>query len=164
MTASGVYYNSLANNLPSLKAAKSELPSDEAGSPPPVSNKALVRTKAAGAAAVNASERGAIGKRGPDFAATGAVRAVPRVMRVWVLPWEDTDGDLHDQSYVYMTLDSGRWLVDHTRNAMQPRKVGGTALLHSDSSLEAMVDADPGKSGFSRELEKLSPAKPGSAN
>jgi conjugal transfer pilus assembly protein TraV len=26
------------------------------------------------------------------------IRSAPRLLRVWFAPWEDTDGDLHDQS------------------------------------------------------------------
>lgn len=47
------------------------------------------------------------------------IRSAPRVLRVWFAPWEDTDGDLHDQSYVYLTVDSGHWLIEHNRRRIQ---------------------------------------------
>ena len=47
------------------------------------------------------------------------IRSAPRVLRVWFAPWEDSDGDLHDQSYVYLPVDSGRWLVEHNRRRIQ---------------------------------------------
>lgn len=47
------------------------------------------------------------------------IRSAPRVLRVWFAPWEDTDGDLHDQSYVYLPVDSGHWLVEHNRRRIQ---------------------------------------------
>jgi conjugal transfer pilus assembly protein TraV len=47
------------------------------------------------------------------------IRSAPLVLRVWFAPWEDTDGDLHDQSYVYLQVDSGRWLIEHNRRRIQ---------------------------------------------
>jgi hypothetical protein len=29
-------------------------------------------------------------------------------------PWEDEDEVLHDQSYFYMVVDSGRWQIEHS--------------------------------------------------
>lgn len=43
------------------------------------------------------------------------IRSAPRVLRMWFAPWEDSDGDLHDQNYVYMQVDTGRWLIEHNR-------------------------------------------------
>jgi conjugal transfer pilus assembly protein TraV len=51
-----------------------------------------------------------------------AIRSDPRVLRVWVAPWEDADGDLHDHMYVYMTVDNGRWLVEHNRRRTGSRE------------------------------------------
>ncbi|TDR30287.1 TraV family lipoprotein [Hydromonas duriensis] len=41
------------------------------------------------------------------------VRTPEQVMRVWVAPWEDKDGDLRDQSYMYLTLRESRWQIAH---------------------------------------------------
>jgi conjugal transfer pilus assembly protein TraV len=155
MTTSGVYYNSLANNLPAQRTASK------------VGANATVRAEAAPAAGAMVPAAGVpvppwgLGHRAPDVEPAGAVRAAPRIVRVWVLPWEDADGDLHDQSYLYMTLDSGRWLVKHTRSAVQARKAGTTSLLLDESHTmgtppgELPVD---GRSTFAREMEKLAPA------
>ena len=47
------------------------------------------------------------------------VRTAPRVLRVWIAPWEDASGVLNDQRLVYLTLDSGRWLLEHNQRAIQ---------------------------------------------
>lgn len=47
------------------------------------------------------------------------IRSAPLVLRVWFSPWEDSDGDLHDQSYVYLPVDSGKWLIEHNRRRIQ---------------------------------------------
>ena len=36
----------------------------------------------------------------------------PRTMRVWVARWPDEDGTLHDETYLYLRLDNGRWLME----------------------------------------------------
>ena len=41
------------------------------------------------------------------------IRSQPTLLRLWLAPWEDADGDLHDQSYVYVMADPGRWLIEH---------------------------------------------------
>jgi len=40
------------------------------------------------------------------------VRLTPRVIRIWIAPWEDADGDLHQSSYIYSEISPkrGRWL------------------------------------------------------
>ena len=35
----------------------------------------------------------------------------PRVLRLWVAPWEDAGGDLHDETYLYLRIDDGRWAL-----------------------------------------------------
>jgi len=35
----------------------------------------------------------------------------PRTMRVWVARWPDEDGTLHDETYLYLRLDNGQWLI-----------------------------------------------------
>lgn len=158
MTASGVYYNSLNNNLPALRtvtrSGSAELPEvsgTKSSEPPTKVPDALTETRY--------GARLGAGQRAPDVSPTGAIRAVPRVMRIWVLPWEDADGDLHDQSYLYMAVDSGHWLVEKTRKAVRPRS-GGTTLLFGDATpASETVEPDTVKSGFARDLEKLAPSK-----
>ncbi len=36
----------------------------------------------------------------------------PRTMRVWVARWPDEDGTLHDETYLYLRLDNGRWAME----------------------------------------------------
>ena len=43
------------------------------------------------------------------------VRSRARVLRIWIAPWEDTDGDLRDQSYAFVVVENGRWMIEHNR-------------------------------------------------
>ena len=41
------------------------------------------------------------------------------MLRLWTKPWEDADGDLWDQGYVYVQVDAGRWQIDHVRQRIR---------------------------------------------
>jgi len=36
----------------------------------------------------------------------------PRTLRVWVAPWPDEGGTLHDETYLYLRLDNGHWVME----------------------------------------------------
>lgn len=57
-------------------------------------------------------------------APAAGLRSSPRVLRLWIAPWEDADGDLHEESLVHVLVDSGRWLIEHIRPASRPRVDG----------------------------------------
>ena len=35
----------------------------------------------------------------------------PRLLRVWIAPWKDEDGDLHDQQHLYLVLEPASWSI-----------------------------------------------------
>jgi len=49
----------------------------------------------------------------------------PRILKLWVAPWEDRDGVLHDAAFVFVPVDHGHWLVfygdSHLRRSFQRR-------------------------------------------
>ncbi len=47
------------------------------------------------------------------------LRSGARVLRVWLAPWVDKDGDYHDQSYIYLVLNHGRWYIDQARRHIE---------------------------------------------
>lgn len=93
---SGIYANTQANNLPSQRVNR-RADSDAAGE-------------------LSQAKGGVMTK--PIYSGT-PIRSAPRVLRAWFAPWEDSDGDLHDQSYVYLPVDSGHWLIEHNRRRIQ---------------------------------------------
>lgn len=94
---SGIYANAQAHNLPGQRATRGAPVEERAA--PELSQAKGVLTK-------------------PIYSGT-PIRSAPRVLRLWFAPWEDTDGDLHDQSYVYLPVDSGQWLIEHNRRRIQ---------------------------------------------
>lgn len=97
---SGVYHNALADNLPSQRP--SSLPKKGAGS-----SEGFVKTAAPyrdPLAAPIASPQGIL---------NSPIRSAPKTLRIWLAPYQDQDGDLHDARYVYALATEGSWLVDH---------------------------------------------------
>ncbi len=78
------------------------------------------------------------------------IRSAPVILRVWFAPWEDNDGDLHDQSYVYLPVDNGKWLVEHNRRRIQDtyKPVRAPAVAATQPSATALrqqpMTAEPG--------------------
>lgn len=95
---SGVYANAMQQRLPSQRAG--------AGTASP-------------APAPHASARKASDTPPAPVPAVLPLRAGTRVLRLWIKPWEDRDGDLHDQSFVYVRIDDGRWLLDHLQRQVR---------------------------------------------
>lgn len=40
-------------------------------------------------------------------------------LRVWIAPWEGADKTLYDQSYMYLVLNDGDWLIQHNNSIIQ---------------------------------------------
>jgi conjugal transfer pilus assembly protein TraV len=96
-SVTGIYSNSIQNNLPGQQNARAET-AEGAGNGDKVQ---FVVTPAQAA-------RTALSTGHP-------IRSAPRILRIWVAPWEDSDGDLRDQSHVYVAVDGGRWMIERNR-------------------------------------------------
>lgn len=118
---SGVYANSLADRLPGKRAV----------APPAVGVPAMPSSLSRTAPMPTATPP----------AAVSSLRSAARVLRLWVKPWEDADGDLIDQGFVYVQVDNGQWLIDHAqrqiREAYAPVKPP-PRLLKSGGSQDAV--------------------------
>lgn len=53
----------------------------------------------------------------PILAQGMPIRSQPRMLRLWMAPWRDEDDTLHDQTYLYVMVDPGKWLVERSRDA-----------------------------------------------
>ncbi|WP_300086222.1 type IV conjugative transfer system lipoprotein TraV [uncultured Nitrosomonas sp.] len=119
---SGVYANAAQNNLPGLQAKKSNSKED--------SGKDEVTDTSVSFAALPASHSTPITGLTPNSG--DPILSPAKVLRVWISPWEDEDGDLHDQSYVYMQADYGRWVIEHNQrhimNEYQPTNLSTGAI------------------------------------
>jgi conjugal transfer pilus assembly protein TraV len=129
-SVSGTYANAVQHNLPSQRA------------------KPAVASASAAAASPAPVPRATMARAAPPALSSTALRSSPRVLRLWFRPWEDADRDLYDQGYVYVQIDSGRWLMDHVQR--QARE--GQAKLRPppraavDQKDGAAASASPGSS------------------
>lgn len=90
-SVSGVYANAQQNNLPALQPrARGATPS--------------VAMPIGGAAF-------------PVLVPGMPIRSQARMLRIWVAPWRDEEDTLHDQSYMYVMVDPGKWLIERSRDA-----------------------------------------------
>ena len=46
------------------------------------------------------------------------IRTPSKVMRIWVAPWEDADGDLNFSGYLFTELEPRRWMVGKAAPSM----------------------------------------------
>lgn len=93
-------------------------------------------------------------------ASSNAIRSNPRVLRLWIAPWEDADGDLHEESLVHMVVDTGRWLIEHVRPAPRSRLEGvapPVAPAQEPSPSKTPTDAPPSPARFPVPPGGLSP-------
>lgn len=90
----GVYENALRDNLPGQRAAKR------------------------GSADAVPSVPADLAQRVP-MTSGNPIRRPPRTLRGWIAPYEDEDGDVFDQSLVYMTLDNGAWMIERNKRAIR---------------------------------------------
>lgn len=100
---SGVHQNASAGNLP-FQRAESAKPQDTEKVQPYTSN---------------SQQDGKVSPK--DMAAQYSgmpVRQPPLVLRIWMSPYEDETGDLHDQSYFYTMVHSGKWMIEANRRAV----------------------------------------------
>ena len=115
-SVSGTYYNALQQNLPSQQKSAPVAP--DASAVPTLMDQLVGKrvTSAAYSGKEAAFVNTTVTALGATRDVSGPLRSAPRVLRLWIKHWEDSDGDLHSQSYVYVPIDAGRWLIDHYRS------------------------------------------------
>jgi conjugal transfer pilus assembly protein TraV len=70
------------------------------------------------------------------------IRSAPKVLRVWMAPFQDTDNDLHDQRYVFVTVHTGRWLIEANQVNIQRQFKPVFQLGQRGGNKEDAVDGD----------------------
>lgn len=68
------------------------------------------------------------------------IRTPAQVMRIWIAPWEETQGDLVLSGYVYTEIEARRWRVgstpSKTLNHFTPLKEAAATQPHQIQSLQ----------------------------
>ena len=71
------------------------------------------------------------------------IRTPAQVMRIWIAPWEDSDGDLMVSNYVYTELEPRRWMI------------GKSAPTLSPSLIPLQIEQRPPEKPLEREHEQV---------
>lgn len=107
---SGVHQNAAAGNLPFQRQSENGEKAAQGDQPPKDDKTPLYG---------GTKTEGKVSPRDMDAAYSGLpVRQPPLVLRVWMAPYEDDSGDLHDQSYFYTVVHSGKWMIEANRNTI----------------------------------------------
>jgi conjugal transfer pilus assembly protein TraV len=115
-SVSGTYYNALQQNLPSQQKGAPAAP--DASVVPTLMDQLVGKRAVSASSTRNAALTSAtVTALAVTREANAPLRSPARVLRLWIKPWEDSDGDFHSQSYVYVPIDTGRWVIDHYRSS-----------------------------------------------
>ncbi|RTL32686.1 MAG: type IV conjugative transfer system protein TraV [Burkholderiales bacterium] len=165
LSVSGTYYNALQNNLPSQRHGSSGANEGAAApAPAPAPSKSPSRYVPA---VMSAADGVAVGASAAYVAAP--LRSTPKVLRLWIKPWEDAESDLNGESLVYVQVDNGRWMVDHVQRLarqqyapVRPMKLptSGAQASNEPARQGAQQPADDASSlaGALRALQNRTPA------
>jgi conjugal transfer pilus assembly protein TraV len=79
------------------------------------------------------------------------IRSQPRILRGWIVPYEDADGDLVGDAFVFIPVDGGRWMVEHARqrirDAYAPARPAAAAAMAPSPAVQAASTAATTASG-----------------
>jgi conjugal transfer pilus assembly protein TraV len=114
LSVSGIYTNAKANNLPGLrKRTEVDVNSGRIDATRKHDDGSYGTTKN-NLAMLNASIK--TSPKNMDTPHSGMpLRTPERILRIWLAPFEDYEGDLHDQKYFYVTVNSGSWTIEANR-------------------------------------------------
>ena len=158
-SASQIYDRAQVGNLPGLTKAVSPV----GGSSVPSKGAAVVAGSQAIALPVVGSGAGVSTFAASTPSSGMPLRTTQRVSRIWLAPWEDSDGHLHDQSFIYVTRGESKWLPEHNKRRIMEAfgPVRSPAQSSSKSTLPAKGGTDNATGKTIPELAVQQPASLG---
>lgn len=90
------------------------------------------------------------------------IRTPSKVMRIWVAPWEDADGDLNVSGFVFTELEQRRWMIGKSAPTQSP-SISPLQILHrakEDRRPSASTAEDRKPNPFSPLDAESDPANP----
>lgn len=156
-SVSGTYANTVHTTLPGQRNAPAAATTRPATPDPSPEVPAQTKPPIPLASLAPLADASAVGD--PDPTDQQSLRSPPRVLRLWTQAWEDRDGDLHDQAYVYLLIDSGQWRMARIR---QQARDSRRAMLTAPASPAALANPSNATSQpTARTQTQQGPDKPG---
>jgi conjugal transfer pilus assembly protein TraV len=112
-----VYANALADNLPGLQKKQHATTTTKTTEVGDIPTGTVTTTKNTATAPYS----GTSSITGTTPSSGTPILTPQHVMRVWLAPWEDAEGDLHDQAYIYVVANSGHWAIAHNEQQIMNR-------------------------------------------
>ncbi len=72
------------------------------------------------------------------------IRSAPRILRVWISPWIDDEGDLHQEGYVYVVVDHGAWTFGVPAVEADPVPKQGALPRRGTGPRQSMTNSEQG--------------------
>lgn len=139
---SNVYRMSRNGTLPNKAPAPSPAtPSSSSAPPPSPSGPPVEMAPVRQAAVASAVPVSSVTPGRSTSPSPMPIRSQPRILRGWIVPYEDADGDLVGDAYVFIPVDSGRWMVEHARqrirDAYAPARPAAAAAAAPSQAVQA---------------------------
>lgn len=146
-----IHANANAGTLPALRPAPEKGGAEGTGSGTEreaaergkVSHATPAPLPTASAAAPGATPPVSAASMDAPFSGT-PLRSPERILRVWLAPFEDADGDFHDQRYMYVTVSRGQWNVQRARAAVRNQYQIVRPLSREKEPAEQAAPKSPG--------------------
>ncbi len=130
-SVSGVYANSLENNLPSQQKGKKEKASED--------KDGYFQNSTDKPRAIKASLSVPGGVIQDSSADVMPLRSDPKVIRIWIAPYTGAEDEFHDQSFIYTVVDDGRWLIERSREKIRAQYAPSPNQKTSTSNTDKAV-------------------------
>ena len=189
MSVSGIYANSKAGSLPAMQPRSAVAPDAPAatatvGEAGAFTERSMAKNASAADTASGAGTGGSarevvaynapvntvsVGGATPKTTAkamsaphSGApLRTPERIVRVWMAPFEDAEGDLHDQKYFYVTVTPGSWTIEaHRANIKRTFQQVTPLSRNNAANKEQQAPTDPEQLAQQQSRAALPPGIP----
>jgi len=142
MSITGINANAARGTLPALKNRAENERADAGGKDGKEAAKDAEKTAVA---YMGGDNMGKVSPKGMDAPYSGTpLRTPPRILRVWMAPFEDEQSDLHDQKFLYVTIHTGRWVLEANQVNIQPQFKQTFPLGKKEGAGESDDKAKPG--------------------
>lgn len=125
-SVTGIYSNAAQHNLPAQMVKSKDTTAVKIEDKSPKINSYYDdKLRGEQLAKLDPSKANTLSKMPPSLMTTpqsgDPIRSLPLTLRIWLAPWIDADGDLHDQHYVYSTVHNGEWLIEANQAAIKDK-------------------------------------------